>query len=65
MSLAQILLKVWPLIVLEVLLMVAALMDIRKRKTFRYLPRSVWIIIVILVQTIGPVVYFTIGRGEE
>lgn len=65
MSAAEILSKLWPLVVLQVLLMVAALLDIRKRRTFRCLPRGAWIIIVILIQTLGPIAYFTLGRGEE
>ncbi|HHY34889.1 MAG TPA: PLDc_N domain-containing protein [Firmicutes bacterium] len=65
MPLGEMLSKFWPLMVLQVLLMVAALFDIKKRKTFRHLSRGAWIIIVILIQTLGPVAYFTLGRGEE
>lgn len=65
MPVAEILSKFWPLVVLQVSLMVAALLDIKKRKTFRYLPRVAWIIIVMLIQTLGPIAYFTLGRGEE
>lgn len=65
MTVAEILSKLWPLVVLQMSLMVAALFDIRKRKTFRYLPRAAWIIIVVLIQTLGPIAYFTLGRGEE
>lgn len=61
----SVILSFWPLILLQFLLMVVALVDLRKRKTFRHLSKGFWILIIILLNLIGPILYFVIGRGEE
>lgn len=65
MTILEALSKFWPLIAVQLVLMVAALNDIRKRRAFRGLPKGAWIAIVIVGQTIGPLAYFLWGRGEE
>ena len=64
-TIGEALAKFWPLIIIQLALMVMALLDIRKRKIFRGLPKAAWIVIVIIVQTLGPIAYFLLGRGEE
>ena len=54
-----------PLIVLAVILMVTALINIIKNNRYRFGNKITWIIIVILVQVIGPIIYFVFGRGED
>ncbi|MEX0975336.1 MAG: PLDc N-terminal domain-containing protein [Bacillota bacterium] len=65
MSFTEILLKFWPLLVLQLAMMTAGLLDIRKRKTVKHLPRAAWIVIIILGECLGPILYFAVGRGEE
>jgi len=54
-----------PLLVLELGLMIFALVNIVKRKRVRGGSKALWIIIVVLFQLIGPIIYFAFGREEE
>lgn len=51
-----------PLFALQAILMITALIMIIRQKTFKYLNRFVWIIIVILLNIIGPIIYFVLER---
>jgi hypothetical protein len=53
-----------PLILLQLILMIIALVDISKREKLRWLPKWAWIIIVIIGEMIGPIIYFIFGREE-
>ncbi|MCK4831894.1 MAG: PLDc_N domain-containing protein [Anaerolineales bacterium] len=44
--------------------MAAALLDMRKRPATKG-PRWLWIVIILFVNTIGPIAYFVIGREDE
>ncbi len=53
-----------PIILIELALMIVALVDaIRRPKTNG--PKWMWAIIVVIVNLIGPIVYFIVGRKEE
>ncbi|MBN1485781.1 MAG: PLDc N-terminal domain-containing protein [Chloroflexia bacterium] len=52
-----------PLVVIQLGLMVWALLDLLKRPTTRG-PKWVWIIVIVVVNIIGPLVYFVAGREE-
>lgn len=54
-----------PLLIIELLLAITALVHILKHPNYRFGNRTIWILIVLLIQIIGPVVYFVFGRGEE
>ncbi|MFB5066177.1 MAG: PLDc N-terminal domain-containing protein [Candidatus Wallacebacter cryptica] len=54
-----------PLIIAEVVLMIAALTHVLKHRNYRFGTRAFWIPIVLFIQIIGPIVYFVFGRGEE
>ncbi|HHT87665.1 MAG TPA: hypothetical protein GX002_01440 [Clostridiales bacterium] len=54
-----------PIIAVEFILMIVSLVHMLKHKKFRFGNQAMWIIIVVFVQIIGPILYFTIGRGEE
>lgn len=54
-----------PVLLIELVLMITALVHILKHKNYRFGNRILWIIIVVVINTIGPILYFTIGRGEE
>jgi len=53
------------LAVLQLGLMIAAIVHILRHDSFRFVSKAVWLVIVILVSTIGPVCYFVFGRGEQ
>ena len=53
-----------PIIVLELGLMVFALLDLSKRTVTRG-PKWVWIGVIVLLNMIGPILYFLFGRREE
>ncbi|HIX43345.1 Negative regulatory protein YxlE [Kurthia sp. 3B1D] len=50
-----------PLIVIQFVLMIMALIDIKRIHATNG-PKWVWILVVIVVNTIGPIVYFIFGR---
>ncbi len=54
-----------PLIIIQIGLAVAALIHIFKHPNYRFGNRVLWIIIVLFVNTLGPVLYFIIGRGDD
>jgi hypothetical protein len=54
-----------PIIIIELILMLTALVHVLRHKNYRFGNRVIWIIIVVCLQIIGPILYFTIGRGEE
>jgi hypothetical protein len=62
------LIKMWPfllpIILIELILMVAALVHILTHKTYKTGNRTIWII-VSLIQIIGPILYFILGRSDE
>jgi len=53
-----------PLIILQFILMAVALVDvIRHRRTNG--PFMMWIVIIVLGNLIGPIIYFVFGRRNE
>ena len=61
----DLLLKLWPLLVLQLVLMIWALADLLRRRSTRNLSVPVWIAIVIIVNFFGPIAYFLFGRAEQ
>ncbi len=59
----QLLPLIIPLVLLQLILMVVALVDLAKREKTRG-PKWMWAIIVILGELLGPILYFIIGREE-
>lgn len=54
-----------PYIILAYGLAIFALVHVLKHRHYRYGNTLIWALIVMLVQIVGPVLYFAIGRGEE
>lgn len=54
-----------PLIVLELALALTALVHVIRHPRYRFGNRTVWILVVLLIQFIGPVLYFAAGRGDD
>ncbi len=54
-----------PIIILEVVLMIYALVHVLKHKNYKFGNRTMWILIVVFVQIIGPIIYLTMGKENE
>lgn len=54
-----------PITILEVGLMLYALIHIFKHNQYKVGNRILWIVIVVLFQIIGPILYLTIGKEDE
>jgi hypothetical protein len=52
-----------PLILLQVVLMVVALVDLLRRERTRG-PKWAWALLILLVNLVGPVLYLLLGREE-
>jgi hypothetical protein len=64
-SLVQMLPYLTPLIILEVVLLVIALVDLSKRKHVAGGNKIIWVLVTVCIQIIGPVIYLVVGRKEE
>jgi hypothetical protein len=54
-----------PVIIVEAVLLITALVHVLRHNTYRFGNKVMWAIIVVVFQIIGPVVYFVLGRGDE
>lgn len=54
-----------PIILIEFILMITALLHVLKHKSYRFGNRALWIVIVVFLQIVGPIIYFTLGKGDE
>ena len=52
-----------PVILLELALMAVALADLVRRERTRG-PKWAWALVIILVNFIGPIIYFVVGRED-
>ncbi|WP_346902992.1 PLDc N-terminal domain-containing protein [Faecalicatena contorta] len=55
----------FPVIIIELILMVTALIHVLRHPNYRFGNRVVWIVIVVFIQIAGPIVYFLFGRGDD
>jgi len=53
-----------PVLVIQLGLMIAALVDLVRREQTRG-PKWVWVLVILLINLIGPIIYFVAGRKEE
>lgn len=53
-----------PFLLIELGLMITALVDLVRRPQTRG-PKWVWVLVIVLVNFIGPIIYFIAGRKEE
>ena len=54
-----------PIIILEIGLMIYSLRHVLKHNRYKFGSRTMWILIVVFIQIIGPILYLTIGREDE
>jgi len=53
-----------PVVVVQLILLVIALLDLLKREKTRG-PKWVWALVILFVNLLGPIVYFLFGRDNE
>jgi hypothetical protein len=51
-----------PLAAVNLILIVTALISLSKAESVRGGKKWIWVLIILFVQTIGPILYFTIGK---
>ncbi|KPI54735.1 hypothetical protein C4097_15115 [Clostridioides difficile] len=54
-----------PIIILNLILVITALIHIIKHPNYKVGNKAIWILLVLFISIIGPILYFTIGRGDE
>lgn len=55
-----------PLIILELILVIVALVDLSKRdkSSLRGENKLVWVLVILFISTIGPIIYLVMGRKK-
>ena len=53
-----------PIIIIQLGLQIAALVNLKRRNKVRFDNKAIWAIIIILGNMIGPIIYF-VARGDE
>jgi hypothetical protein len=53
-----------PVVVVQLILLVVALLDLLKREKTRG-PKWVWVLVILFVNMFGPIIYFVFGRDNE
>ncbi|GMQ78960.1 MAG: hypothetical protein BMS9Abin02_1509 [Anaerolineae bacterium] len=53
-----------PIILIQIALVVIALWDLWKREATRG-PKWMWVLVILMVNFIGPIIYLVVGREDE
>ena len=53
-----------PVILIELALLITAMVDLIRREKTRG-PKWAWVLVIVLLNFIGPIIYFVAGRKEE
>jgi hypothetical protein len=53
-----------PVVLIELALLIVALVDLIRREK-AHGPKWAWVLVIILINFIGPIIYFVAGRREE
>lgn len=54
-----------PILVMDIVLAVAAVLHILRHPHYRFGNKGVWLAIAIVFLLFGPIIYFAFGKGEE
>lgn len=54
-----------PIIIIQLVLQIVALVNVLKHPKYRFGNKAIWILVVLLGQIIGPIIYFAFGRVDE
>jgi len=61
----QALLIALPLVIINLIFVVIALVDLSKKKKVLWGSKVIWVILILFVQFVGWILYFLIGKKEE
>lgn len=61
----QMILIALPLVIINLIFVIMALVDLSKRKKVLWGNKIIWVVLIIFVQYIGWILYFLIGKKEE
>jgi len=61
-TIGELILYLLPVIIIQLTLMVYALVDVARRERVRGGSKALWIVIIVLINIIGPIVYLAWGR---
>jgi len=64
-NIGQLLLLILPIVIIEFGLMIYAVIDLAKKWKTRNLSPIAWLLIIILINLIGPILYLLLGRTDE
>jgi uncharacterized membrane protein YczE len=59
------LLLILPILAIQLGLMIYALVKVIKSKTTKYMSQAIWILIIILLNIIGPILYLVLEGGQD
>jgi hypothetical protein len=65
LNVGQLIALLVPLVLVELGLLGFSLYDLAKRKHVRGGSKLLWVIIIVLFEFFGPILYFVLGREEE
>lgn len=54
-----------PIAAIELVLAVTALIHVLRHRTYRFGNRVFWVVVVLVVEIVGPILYFAVGRGDD
>ena len=54
-----------PLAIIQIGLMIAALIHIFRHDTYKMGNRVIWIVVSVCLNTVGPILYFVLGRSDD
>ncbi|HLR64719.1 MAG TPA: PLD nuclease N-terminal domain-containing protein [Pseudogracilibacillus sp.] len=58
------LLLILPLVLIQLILMIVALVDLVKSSEVNG-PKGLWVIVIIFINVFGPIIYFIFGRKQS
>ena len=54
-----------PLVLLQIGLAIFSAVHVVRHPQYKFGNRMIWLLVVLLIQWIGPLVYFVFGRGDD
>jgi hypothetical protein len=54
-----------PIVIIEIGLAIFAAIHVWNHPHYKFFNRTIWMVIVIVFQIIGPIFYFTLGRAND
>lgn len=64
-DLRSVMMIIWPLIAIQLVVQIYAIVDLLKKGRTKNLSLAIWLIIIVLGELVGALLYLLIGRSEE